>query len=138
MGNLRSVQQALLMVAPDATVVVTGDPREVALAQRVVFPGQGAMPDCMREMDALGLTPDAFTGNVANLGSAPILVHRCFPFPKQVRWSADQPIGNLRIQVYDSEGYLLTTGDGLTGTSQTAYYDADMGDWNMNLLVSEV
>jgi hypothetical protein len=84
------------------------------------------------------LTPDAFTGNVANLGSAPILIHRCFPFPKQVRWSADQPIGNLRIQVYDSEGYLLTTGDGLTGTSQTAYYDADMGDWNMNLLVSEV
>jgi len=84
------------------------------------------------------LTPDAFTGNVANLGSAPILIHRCFPFPKQVRWSADQPIGNLRIQVYDSEGYLLTTGDGLTGTTQTAYYDADMGDWNMNLLVSEV
>ena len=84
------------------------------------------------------LTPDAFTGNVANLGSAPILVHRCFPFPKQVRWSADQPIGNLRVQVYDSEGYLLTTGDGVTGTSQTAYYDADMGDWNMNLLVSEV
>lgn len=84
------------------------------------------------------LTPDAFTGSVVNLGSAPILVHRCFPFPKQVRWSADQPIGNLRFQVFDSEGYVLTTGDGLTGTSQTAYYDADMGDWNINLLVSEV
>jgi len=55
MGNLRSVQQALRMVAPNASIVVTGDPREVALASRVVFPGQGAMPDCMREMDACGL-----------------------------------------------------------------------------------
>jgi glutamine amidotransferase len=55
MGNLRSVQQALRMVAPDASIVVTGDPNEVGLATRVVFPGQGAMPDCMREMDARGL-----------------------------------------------------------------------------------
>lgn len=55
MGNLRSVQQALRTVAPNASIVVTGDPREVELATRVVFPGQGAMPDCMREMDARGL-----------------------------------------------------------------------------------
>lgn len=86
----------------------------------------------------LWLTPDAFTGNMANLGSAPILVHRAFPFPKQVKWNADQPIGNLRFQVYDSQGYLLSTNDGLTGLSQSAYYDADMGDWTMTLLVSEV
>lgn len=55
MGNLRSVQQALRTVAPDASILVTGDPREVNAAKRVVFPGQGAMPDCMREMDARGL-----------------------------------------------------------------------------------
>jgi len=55
MGNLRSVQQALRTVAPQASIVVTGDPREVELAGRVVFPGQGAMPDCMRELDARGL-----------------------------------------------------------------------------------
>jgi imidazole glycerol-phosphate synthase subunit HisH len=36
-------------------VLVTSEPREVETAQRVVFPGQGAMPDCMREMDARGL-----------------------------------------------------------------------------------
>ena len=29
--------------------------RTVAAADRVVFPGQGAMPDCMRELDARGL-----------------------------------------------------------------------------------
>ena len=55
MGNLRSVEQALRTVAPNASIVVTGDPSEVELAARVVFPGQGAMPDCMREMDARGL-----------------------------------------------------------------------------------
>jgi imidazole glycerol-phosphate synthase subunit HisH len=55
MGNLRSVQQALHSVAPDISIVVTDDPHVVAQATRVVFPGQGAMPDCMRELDARGL-----------------------------------------------------------------------------------
>jgi glutamine amidotransferase len=55
MGNLRSVHNALSAVAPDASVVVTSDPAVVARAARVVFPGQGAMPDCMRELDARGL-----------------------------------------------------------------------------------
>lgn len=86
------------------------------------------------------LTPDAFTGNVANLGSNPILVHRCFPFPKQIKWNANQPIGNLRFQVYDSQGYLLTTNEGITGTMENPpnFYDSDMGDWTMTMLVSEV
>ena len=57
MGNLRSVSKALEHVAPEAKVIVTSDPREVAGADRVVFPGQGAMPDCMRELDARGLRP---------------------------------------------------------------------------------
>ncbi len=55
MGNLRSVQQALRNVAPGAVIAVTDDPRVVAQASRVVFPGQGAMPDCMRELDTRGL-----------------------------------------------------------------------------------
>jgi glutamine amidotransferase len=55
MGNLRSVAKALEHVAPHARVLVTSDAREVGQADRVVFPGQGAMPDCMREMQARGL-----------------------------------------------------------------------------------
>lgn len=55
MGNLRSVSKALEHVAPDKKIVVTSDPSEIDQAQRVVFPGQGAMPDCMRELDARGL-----------------------------------------------------------------------------------
>jgi imidazole glycerol-phosphate synthase subunit HisH len=55
MGNLRSVQQALHKVAPEASITVTDDPRVIEQASRVVFPGQGAMPDCMRELDERGL-----------------------------------------------------------------------------------
>jgi glutamine amidotransferase len=57
MGNLRSVSKALERVAGDKQVIVTADPAVVAAAERVVFPGQGAMPDCMRELEARGLRP---------------------------------------------------------------------------------
>lgn len=57
MGNLRSVAKALEHVAPDDQIEVSGDPQRVAIADRVVFPGQGAMRDCMREIDARGLRP---------------------------------------------------------------------------------
>jgi len=55
MGNLRSVWQALVHVAAGREVVVTADPAVLAAAGSVVFPGQGAMPDCMRELEARGL-----------------------------------------------------------------------------------
>ena len=55
MGNLRSVSKAIEHVAPNAQVRVTDDPSVVRSAERVVFPGQGAMPDCMRELRARGL-----------------------------------------------------------------------------------
>jgi len=57
MGNLRSVSKAIEHVAPQSRVAVTSDPAVVAAAGRVVFPGQGAMPDCMREMESRGLKP---------------------------------------------------------------------------------
>lgn len=55
MGNLHSVEQALRKVAPDDKIIVSDDARVIANAGRVVFPGQGAMPDCMRELEARGL-----------------------------------------------------------------------------------
>ena len=55
MGNLRSVQKALQHVAPEAEVEITADPARVRSADRVVFPGQGAMPDCMRSLKESGL-----------------------------------------------------------------------------------
>ena len=55
MGNLRSVSKALEHVAPSKSVLVTSNPEDILNAERVVFPGQGAMPECIREMDARGL-----------------------------------------------------------------------------------
>ena len=57
MGNLRSVSQAVLHVAHDSgiEVLVTQRPEDVRSAERVVLPGQGAMRDCMRELQDSGL-----------------------------------------------------------------------------------
>jgi glutamine amidotransferase len=59
MGNLRSVAQAVMAAAhgTDVQVVITSSPDEVHAAERVVLPGQGAMPDCMRELHDSGLMP---------------------------------------------------------------------------------
>jgi len=54
MGNLRSVSKALEHVAPGAEVLATADPAVIRSAERVVVPGQGAMPDCMRQLAASG------------------------------------------------------------------------------------
>jgi len=54
MGNLRSVSKALEHVAPEARVLVTADPATIGAADRVVVPGQGAMPDCMRQLAESG------------------------------------------------------------------------------------
>ena len=55
MGNLRSVAKAIEHVAPEAEVIVSSNAAEIAAADRVVVPGQGAMPDCMRELAERGL-----------------------------------------------------------------------------------
>jgi len=55
MGNLRSVAKALEYVGDQHTVEVSDVPERIAKADKVVFPGQGAMRDCMREIDARGL-----------------------------------------------------------------------------------
>ena len=57
MGNLRSVSQALTHVAQgtDFQVIVTAKVQDVQDADRVVLPGQGAMRDCMHELDASGM-----------------------------------------------------------------------------------
>ena len=55
MGNLRSVAKALAHVAPEENVVVSADPKAIRAADRVVLPGQSAMPDCMKGLVESGL-----------------------------------------------------------------------------------
>jgi glutamine amidotransferase len=55
MGNLRSVAQALLQVAPEADIRISGEVGDIRSADRIVLPGQGAIPDCMRSLQESGL-----------------------------------------------------------------------------------
>ena len=54
-GNLRSVAKALVHVAPGREVAISDDPAVIRRAERVVLPGQSAMPDCMAGLAASGL-----------------------------------------------------------------------------------
>ncbi len=67
MGNLRSVSQAVMHVAAGTgvDVIVTQRPEDVLAAERVVLPGQGAMRDCMHELQRSGLK-DAVLHAAAN------------------------------------------------------------------------
>ena len=56
MGNLRSVVKALEAVTDDQHAIYLSEHAEaVDEADRVVFPGQGAARDCMRELTTRGL-----------------------------------------------------------------------------------
>ena len=55
MGNLRSVAQALRAVAPEADVLISGDPAAIDAAERIVLPDQGAMRDCMASLRESGV-----------------------------------------------------------------------------------
>ncbi len=61
MGNLHSVASAFAHVAPESDIQITADPNVIANADRVLFPGVGAIRDCMAEIRRLGfdtLVPD--------------------------------------------------------------------------------
>lgn len=55
MGNLRSVAKALEHAGADVRVDVSSDPNRIRAADRVVFPGQGAIGDAMSEIERHGV-----------------------------------------------------------------------------------
>ncbi|MGB5324133.1 MAG: imidazole glycerol phosphate synthase subunit HisH [Pseudomonadales bacterium] len=55
MGNLHSVAKALARVAPGARVEVSDDAATIRTARRVVYPGVGAIRDCIGELQRRGL-----------------------------------------------------------------------------------
>lgn len=57
MGNLHSVLKSAQTAAQglNAEIFLTADPAAAASADRVIFPGQGAMPNCMKSLQDSGL-----------------------------------------------------------------------------------
>jgi len=70
MGNLRSVSKALESVASNVIVEVTADPVQILAASHVVFPGVGAIRDCVEELKRLQL--DTVLAEIAS-SSTPLL-----------------------------------------------------------------
>lgn len=55
MGNLHSVAKAVESLGADVRVNVSSDAREILAADRIIFPGVGAIRDCMAEIRRLGI-----------------------------------------------------------------------------------
>ena len=56
MGNLHSIAKALQHASPDVDVQIVADADLILQADRVVFPGVGAMRDCMQALNRSGLS----------------------------------------------------------------------------------
>jgi imidazole glycerol-phosphate synthase subunit HisH len=56
MGNLHSIAKALQHAAPECDVSVTSAPDAILAADRIVFPGVGAIRDCMQALNQSGLS----------------------------------------------------------------------------------
>ena len=59
MGNLKSVYQAISEVnnalQHKQEIIITADKAKIDSADKIIFPVQGAMPDCMQEIEKLNL-----------------------------------------------------------------------------------
>ncbi len=56
MGNLHSIAKALQHAAPEVDVQIVADAEAILQADRVVFPGVGAIRDCMQALNQFGLS----------------------------------------------------------------------------------
>ena len=55
MGNLHSVVSAVAHEAPDREIFITADAARIRAADHVIFPGVGAIRDCMHEIRRFGI-----------------------------------------------------------------------------------
>jgi len=123
MGNLRSVSQAVQAAAQGTSwrVVVTSAPEQVRAAQRIVLPGQGAMPDCMGELRASGLLE-----SVREAAASKPLFGVCVGMQMLLTHSAEGDTPGLDLIPGEVDGFELA---GRTQEDGSRYKVPQMG-WN--------
>lgn len=121
MGNLRSVAKALEHVAPKARVIITGEAAAIDAAHRVVFPGQGAMPDCMRHLAESGLRESLLRAAVTRP-----LFGVCVGEQMLFDWSAEGDTPGLGLLA----GKVLRFPDDVMRTAQGARLKVPHMGWN--------
>lgn len=72
-------------------------------------------------------------------GSCPFMLYRQFPYPKQVKWIPEQPLGNVTFELYDDQGRSIQDLWNAIQpvTSPQGQYYANSFVWDMTLLVTE-
>ena len=121
MGNLRSVAKALEHVAPKARVIITGEAAAIDAAHRVVFPGQGAMPDCMRHLAESGLRE-----SLLRAAATRPLFGVCVGEQMLFDWSAEGDTPGLGLLA----GKVLRCPDDVMRTAQGARLKVPHMGWN--------
>jgi glutamine amidotransferase len=122
MGNLRSVAQALHAVAPNANVLISGKATDIKQADRIVLPGQGAMPDCMAALRETGAI-DALLEAARNKP----LFGVCIGEQMLLDWSAEGPTDCLGLLPGKVQKFELT---GQTQDDGSRFKVPQMG-WNV-------
>lgn len=121
-GNLRSVMQAVRAAAdPTDEIAFATCADQIDLADRVIFPGQGAMPDCMHSLAQSGMR-DALVNALRN---KPVFAI-CIGIQMLFDFSQEGDVAGLGIH----SGNVLRFPDGMTETSGIRLKIPQMG-WNV-------
>ena len=72
-------------------------------------------------------------------GTTPFVVYRNFAYPKQIRWSSQQPIGGVTFELYDDQGRSLQDlwESTYSPSSEEGHKYANSFSFNFSLLVTE-
>ncbi|WP_159991363.1 imidazole glycerol phosphate synthase subunit HisH [Pelistega ratti] len=107
MGNIHSVERALRYAAPEANVYLANTVALLDKADRVVLPGQGAMRDCMQNLEKSGLK-DALLKAAQTKPLLGVCVGEQMLFEQSQEGDA-QCLGLFKGQVKRFEGALFST-----------------------------
>ena len=106
MGNLHSIAKALQHVAGNTEVIITSDKQTLLNADRIVFPGVGAMRDCMQALNQTGL--DEVIKTVAQ--TKPLL-GICLGMQANPEYRQKKHAGNYANQRTDNKRYKRNPGN---------------------------
>jgi len=123
MGNLHSVAKALEQVGQNSEIIVTSSSEVIMAADHVVFPGVGAIRDCMGEIKRLGL--DKVLYQVIDAGTP--LLGVCVGFQAMMDWSAENG-GTDCLGIFP--GKVQFFAEAMQGMEQTSHLKIPHMGWN--------